>query len=108
MNKLAQVDIGPTFGSPFGQTKSLADLVSLIIRFSFTGAGLIILFIFIFAGFNILMGAGNSDPQQAAKGKQAASAAALGFLVVFMAYWIIRIIELILGTSLITAPNLGV
>lgn len=98
MDKLA-VDIGGTFGSPFGTTKTAGDLVSLIIRLSFVVAGILILILFVFAGFNMIMGAGSGDAQQAAKGRQAATAAVIGFLVVFVAFWIVKLIESIIGAG---------
>ena len=104
MNKLAQVDIGTEFKSPFGISKNIGDLVSLIIRLAFIGAGILILFMFIFAGWSMLMGAGQNNPEQAAKGKQAATAAALGFVIVFVSYWIVRLIETVIGINFITAP----
>jgi len=105
MKYLAQaVPIGSTFGSPFGTTNTIGDLVSLIIKISFVISGLLILFFIIFAGFNIIVGAGSNNPEAAKKGQQAATAAAIGFAIVFMAYWIIRIIELITKTNFITAP----
>lgn len=112
MEKLAQattgVPIGSTFGSPFGQGSSLGDFISLILRLSFVIAGILILLIFMFAGWNVLLGAGNNDPQAAAKGRQAATAAAVGFVVVFVAYWVIRLIEAVTGVQFITGPfNVG-
>lgn len=106
MEKLA-VDIGTTFQSPFGQSRNLGDLVSLAIQLAFVVAGLLILFMFFFGGFLMITGAGNSNPQQAEKGRNAASAAALGFFVVFVAYWIVRLIELVIGVQFITGGFLN-
>src|SRR5579864_3641658 len=104
MNYLAQVDIGNKFGSPFGTTSTIGDLVSLILNISFVLSGLLILFFIIFAGFNIIIGAGQNNPEAAKKGQQAATSAVIGFAIVFVAYWIIRIIELITHTNFITSP----
>lgn len=107
MDKLA-VDIGGAFSSPFGQAggKSLGDLVSLILRGAFVIAGILILFFFVLGGISIIAGAGKDNPEAAAKGKQTITAAAIGFVVVFVAYWVIRIIELIAGRPFITAPGI--
>ena len=104
MKYLAQapIDIGNTFKSPFGQSKTLGDLTSLIVRIGFVISGILILFFILFAGFQMIAGAGTNNPESAKKGQQAASAAALGFAIVFVAYWIVRIIELITGARLIT------
>ncbi len=105
MRLLAQatgVSIGSAFGSPFGQGKSLGDLVSLVVKIGFVVSGILILFFMIFAGFQMVVGAGSNNPEAAKKGQQAASAAAIGFAVVFVAYWIVRILELITGIKLIS------
>ena len=108
MNTLAQIDIGEKFGSPFGQAdgQTLGGLVSIILQSSLAIAGVILLFLLIFGGIGIIAGAGNNNPEQAAKGKQAATAAVIGFIVVFSAYWVVRLIEVITGVDFITAPGL--
>ena len=98
----APVQIGSTFGSPFGQTKTAGDLVSLIVRIGFVVSGVLILFFILLAGFNIVAGAGNNNPEAAKKGQQAATAAVIGFVVVFAAYWIVRLIEVITRAKIIS------
>ncbi len=95
-------NIGDYFDSPFGKTKTLGDLVSLVLQAAFVLAGLIVIFLIIFAGYAMLLGAGNSDPQQTAKSRQAATAAVVGFIVIFVAYWIVRLIEEVIGQQFIT------
>ena len=102
MDRLAQIPIGSTFGTQFRELTDVGKLVSLGLRLAFVVAGLFILFAFVYAGFQMVAGAGNSDQQAAAKAKQAATSAVIGFVVVFTAYWIVRIIEVITGTSFIT------
>lgn len=104
MNKLA-VDIGSSFGSPFGQSKGIGDLVSVIVSNALVIAGVILLFFFIFGGISMIAGAGQDNPERAAKGKQAATSALIGFIIIFAAYWIIRLIEIITGVAFITAPG---
>jgi len=103
MKNLA-VDIGSTFGSPLGQSKGIGDLVTLILNASFAIASIIILFLFIFAGVSLISGAGSSDPQKIEKGKKAITTAIIGFIIIFGAYWVIRIIEIITGSNFITQP----
>jgi len=97
MKLLAQVPIGADFGSPFGMSRTLGDLVSLVVRIGFVVSGILILFFMVYAGFSMIQGAGSNNPEAAKKGQQAASAAALGFAIVFVAYWIVRIIEVVAG-----------
>jgi hypothetical protein len=106
MNLLAEtgVPIGSTFKSPFGVDKSIGDLVSVLLRGSLAIAGVLILFFIVFGGISMIAGAGADKPDQAAKGKQALTSAGIGFIIVFVAYWIIRIIEVITGSNFITQP----
>jgi len=106
MNNQISFDIGTKFGSPFGKTLFVGNLVSVIVTNSFVIAGVLILFFLILGGFYIITGAGGQNPENVAKGRQAATSAAIGFIIVFVAYWIIRIIELITGVDFITAPGL--
>ncbi len=105
MNKLA-INIGSSFGSPLGQTRTLGDLVSLAINASFAIASVIIVFLLIMAGIGIISGAGNDNPESVKKGQQAATWAVIGFVIIFVAYWIIRILELITGVNFVTMPGL--
>ena len=84
--------------------KGFADLVSVILSNALVVSGLIILFMFIFAGISIILGAGSGDTQAAARGKQTATAAVIGFLIIFGAYWIIQIVEKITGLKILNPP----
>jgi hypothetical protein len=106
MNYLAQVNISESFGSTLGNGKGINDVVSLILKSSFVIAGIVVLFFFIIAGFQMIAGAGQDNPEKAAKAKQAITGALTGFILIFVAYWIIRVIELITGVNFITSPNL--
>lgn len=110
MNKLAQVNINSAFNSPFGQTgtegRNIGSLISIILNVSFAVSGVIILFMLVYAGIMMIQGAGSGKSDSAEKAKQAASSAAIGFVIIFIAYWIVRLIEVITGSQFITAPNL--
>lgn len=100
MNNLA-VNIGDAFGSPFKETSQIGGLVSLIVRLAFSIAGILIVFFFIFGGISMIASAGKGDAESAAKGKQAITAAVIGFAIVFVAYWIVKLIEIWTGLSLL-------
>ena len=106
--KLAQVNIGQEFGSPFGQEggSTLGDLVTIVISNAFTIAGVILLFMLIVGGIGMIIGANQDDPERAAKGRQTATSAVIGFIIVFAAYWIVQILEAITGVGIL-APNLN-
>lgn len=104
MNYIA--DIGDQFfgqgmrGSNINTFKSLTgigNLVSLFINISFVIAGLILLFYFIMGGIGMISSAGKSDPQKAEQAKKSITSALVGFIVVFVAYWIVQLLGQILG-----------
>lgn len=94
MNYLSQVPIGTTFGSPFSEGgKTIGDLVSVGLGIAFVVAGIVLLVSFIIAGIGLISGAGNNNPEKLEKGKQALTSTVIGFVVVFTAYWIVKLIE---------------
>lgn len=106
MNKLADVDIQNVFLGSSNPNLSNVGGISLYVSAIVTGAisvsGIVLLFILIGGGIGMISGAGKSDPQAVQKGKQAATSALIGFVVVFTAYWIVKLIEMITGLSLIS------
>lgn len=105
MNKLA-VDIGATFltgtSGNLSDPANISKFVSGIISTAISIAGIILLFLLIGGGIAIISGAGKSDPKAVEQGKKTATSALIGFIVVFSAYWIVKLIELITGLSLIS------
>ncbi len=107
MNKLSDIDIGSTFLDDASQNlKDPATIgtnyVSAIITGAISVAGIILLFLLIGGGVAIISGAGKSDPKSVESGKKAATSALIGFIVVFSAYWIVKLVEQITGLSLIS------
>lgn len=105
MDKLAVVDIKQYFLGNSSTNLSTMTGVSVYVSNIITGAislaGIILLFMLIGGGISMISGAGKSDPQSVQKGKQAATSALIGFIVVFSAYWIVKLIESITGLHLI-------
>ena len=105
MNKLA-VNIGTSFlkdttGNLYN-SYNISRYVAAIITGAISIAGIILLFILILGGLAMIRGAGKNDPKAMEQGKQAATSALIGFIVVFSAYWIVKLIEMITGLSLIS------
>ncbi len=102
MEYLAQVPIGTTFGSPFVEGgKTIGDLVSVGLSIAFVIAGIVLLVSFITAGVGLISGAGQDNPEKAAKSKQALTSTVIGFVVVFTAYWIVKLISQVTGIELL-------
>jgi hypothetical protein len=100
VNNLA-VDIGGAFNSPIKDVNQIGGLVSTIVSVALTLSGIIILILFVLGGIGIIAGAGGNNPEQAQKGKQTITAAAIGFVIVFAAYWIVQLIEFITGIHIL-------
>jgi hypothetical protein len=94
-------NIGEAFKSPLGRTKTLGDLVSTILSSALALASIILLFLLIIGGIGIMAGAGTDNPERVAKGKQAATTAVIGFIIIFAAYWIVQIIEALTGVKIL-------
>lgn len=107
MQKLiAQVDLKDTF---FGDNRVGADrytgdggfgnLISDILPTVMIVAGFILFLYLIFGGFLIISSSG--DSKKTDEGKQALTNAIIGFAIIFVSYWIIQIIEVITGISIL-------
>lgn len=105
MNNLAQVKIGEKFlGKNHFLLKNndltgVGTLTSVVISNALVIAGVIVLFLFIAGGIGMIAGAGSNNPEQAEKSKKTITAAVIGFVVIFAAYWIVQIIGKITGTN---------
>jgi len=105
MNKLA-VAIGTQFlgasEAKLGDPRYVGFYTQAIITGAISIAGIILLFLLIGGGIGMISGAGKSDPKAVETGKKAATSALIGFIVVFSAYWIVKLIEEITGLKLIS------
>lgn len=80
---------------------SIANITTSLISGSISIAGVILLFLLIGGGIGMISGAGKSDPKTVEQGKKAVTSALIGFVVVFSAFWIVKLIELITGLVLL-------
>lgn len=99
------IDIGEAFKIKGNQGirgaagyETIGQFVSAILPNVYIIAGLLIFILFI-AGGVVIMTSGGS-PDQQGKGAKAISAAVAGFLIIFLSYWIIQIIEYITGVDI--------
>lgn len=104
MDKLA-FNIGDKFFGPgshfLKEITGVGELASLLLSNALIIAGIIMLFLLVFGGFSMIAGAGQDNPERAAKGRQVATTAVIGFIIILAAYWIIQIIELLTGTDIL-------
>ena len=64
-------------------------------------AGIILLFLLIFGGLSIIIGAGGQDSGKVQKGQKAVTAAVIGFIVIFTSYFIIQLIQTLTGVNIL-------
>jgi len=105
---LAAVDIGnelwlkPGVGIGSNATyKTPAGLISILLKNAYILAGVLLFLLLIFGGLSIIMGAGAGDAKKTSQGQQAVTSALIGFLLIFASYWIIQIIQIVTGISIL-------
>jgi hypothetical protein len=82
---------------------NLAVLIQVILRNAFTVIGLLLLILLIYGGLMYIIGAGDGDSKKAAQAQSTITDALIGFAVVFLAYFIIQIIQLITGINILNS-----
>lgn len=75
--------------------RKIADIISAALPYLFALAGLLLLLSLIFGGFGLLTSAGEPKKIQEAKSKM--TNALIGFMIIFVAYWLVKIVGTILG-----------
>lgn len=86
---------GTGVGEKYG---NVSDLLQLLLPNAFIFAGIILFILLIFGGLTIITSAGNAKEME--KGTQAIGGALLGFLLIFAAYWIIQIVQVVTGVQI--------
>lgn len=89
------IDLGN--GTSLGEVYSTPSvLVNTLVRNLFVFAGIILFFMIMFAGFKFI--------SQGTKGKDEAKSiittAVVGFIIMFAAYWIVQILQILTGVTL--------
>ena len=72
------------------------DLVNLAVRNLFPAASIILFFMVIYAGFKFL----KDETKAKEEAKKIMKTAITGFIIMFAAYWIIQIIQVITGANI--------
>ncbi len=96
-------DIGRAFFGEdnhfLSQFSDIGTLVSILLSNAIVVAGIILVFIIVFAGINMISGSG--DAQKVDQAKQVLTAGIIGFIVVVLAFFIVRLVESSLGVSIL-------
>lgn len=90
-----------SYVGPLGdKTITLGGLLSNALSFIFPIAGIILLIMILSAGFTLLTSAG--DAKKMEKGKQTLTYGVVGFVIIFVAYWLTQLVGIIFGVGAIT------
>lgn len=77
----------------------MSYFINSALPYLLTGAGLILFAMLISGGFTMMTAV--TDPKKAEVGKARITAAIIGFIIVFGAYWITQILEIVLGVKIL-------
>jgi len=108
MNRLlADVNIGDL---PIGGNNTLNNtyptagkLINVILQNSLVVIGLLLLGLLIYGGILFIISAGSDDSKKVAQAQSVITDALVGFAVVFLAFFIIQIIEVITGLNILNS-----
>jgi len=102
-NLLAQVDFNKIrqFLKPSSESKidlskpdlTFGEIISNLLPYIFSIAGLILFIFLILGGFELLTSGNNPEKVKKAQGRIAS--ALIGFLIIFLSYWIAQLLEVI-------------
>jgi hypothetical protein len=87
------------------QLSTPGGIISEVLTYSFPIAGVILFVMLIMAGLKMLTGASNSSSME--EGKKMISTAIVGFIILFAAYWIAQLIEIIFGIRILGIRQLN-
>ncbi|OGM14927.1 hypothetical protein A3A76_02245 [Candidatus Woesebacteria bacterium RIFCSPLOWO2_01_FULL_39_23] len=85
----------------FTQSTTIGDIISLLLTYIFPIIGLVLLVYLIYGGFKFLLSAGNPDNAKSAQ--QVITMALVGFIIIFVSYWVVKIAAIILGIGQISS-----
>ena len=81
------------------KTENLGTIVGSLLPYLFTIAGLILFSMLVAGGFTMLAGATSDESQE--KGKKMVTSALTGFVVIFLAYWIAQILQVVFQIDIV-------
>lgn len=97
-NKLNNT-IGLGSGSNAVNTTSLGTILGSLLPYLLTIAGLILFGMLVGGGFTMLAGAASQESQE--KGKKMITSSLTGFFLIFLAYWIAQILQVIFQIDIV-------
>lgn len=74
---------------------TIGDIISLLIKYLFPIAGLLLLLYLLYGGYQFMLSRG--DPKAIEQAKGIITTALIGFIIVFVSYWLVQLVAQILG-----------
>jgi hypothetical protein len=102
-----QVNIGQQtlMGTGAGNVENtfpdIGTLITVILKNGFTLAGIILVGLILFGGVSYISSAGSGDQKKMAQAQETLTSALIGFLVIFASYFIIQIVQVITGLTIL-------
>ncbi len=84
----------------FDMTDPLGSIINAFLTYLFPFAGLLLLLYLIYGGYNLMLSGG--DPKKAASAKSIITTALFGFVIIFVAYWLVQILGSVFGLGFST------
>ncbi len=82
---------------PAKQDLTIGGIVSAILPYVFVLAGLLLFVYLLIGGFGLMMSGGDPKAMDAAKSK--ITSAVIGFVIIFVSFWLIQILQVIFGLT---------
>jgi hypothetical protein len=74
---------------------SIGTIISALLPYLFVLAGLMLFVYLILGGFQLMTSGGDPKRAESAKGK--ITGAVIGFIIIFVSYWLVQILQVIFG-----------
>lgn len=85
--------------TPLGQDQKFFLIFWTIVKNLYLVAGIILMFFLIAGGLGMIINAGNAEKLK--QSSQTVTSAVIGYLIMFAAYWLVRIVEIVFGVKII-------
>ncbi|KKS30549.1 MAG: hypothetical protein UU93_C0035G0003 [Candidatus Amesbacteria bacterium GW2011_GWA2_42_12] len=86
-------------GNKSGDDITFGVILSALLPYLYVFGGMALFSMLIWGGFEMLAGAQDTKAQEA--GKKRISAAAIGFVLLFVSYWLAQLLQILLGINIL-------
>ncbi|MBI3397615.1 hypothetical protein HY045_04020 [Candidatus Woesebacteria bacterium] len=107
--QIAQIDFNALFGQQgFGKGKfthginqdlTIGEIINTLLPYLFIFSGLILLLMLIYGGIQLMLSSG--DPQKIKSAQSKITDGLIGFVIIFVSYWLVLIVGNVLGIDAI-------